>query len=523
MPSVQDLRRLAEEGLAYLKAQPDVAEAEVFVSANTALFARLNYTSHIPCNGVEEPKSVESLGVGVRVAFRTPEGLKVGFGAEPADLTLRGVRRALEKARRSAVPDPEFVSLPRPTGEPRLLRNYHDPALMGVEDEGLAGLGWTPLEGALEAFASSEDLLARAGSPERLRDLGLIVGGDVTLLKEQVAIASTGLPQVETDESTILMCYLTAMVEGANSKGGGWSVHARLADFSPEPGRECARNAIRAMGGVRVPEGEYPVIFGPHAVAELLTHLVIPSLRADVFYARASAFQGKLGKVVASDRLLLYDHGALAGFAGSKGVTDEGLPTGRTDLIRHGELVGLLTDHYNAQRLLRDPHAREKLGVDPQGWAHALVPRNGFRFARGGGRQFDRPPGIFGTNVVVDSWEKCTREDLLRRVGNGLYIGRIWYTYPINGLPAGDFTCTVVGDAYVVRDGRLAEPVKPNTLRINDNIRRVLEGVIGVGGPVRGTLVWAGDQVIYTPEVAVARVEVREIARYMEQVYPAQG
>jgi PmbA protein len=39
-----------------------------------------------------------------------------------------------------------------------------------------------------------------------------------------------------------------------------------------------------------------------------------------------------------------------------------------------------------------------------------------------------------------------SREELLRRVGNGPYIGRIWYTYPINGARAGDFTCTVTAD-----------------------------------------------------------------------------
>jgi len=43
--------------------------------------------------------------------------LKIGFGSEPTDLSLEGVRRALEKARLGAVLDPEFVSLPKgPSG-----------------------------------------------------------------------------------------------------------------------------------------------------------------------------------------------------------------------------------------------------------------------------------------------------------------------------------------------------------------------------------------------------------------------
>ncbi|HEU5393702.1 MAG TPA: hypothetical protein VFV36_02780, partial [Candidatus Methylomirabilis sp.] len=63
------LSRVATEGLALIRAMEDVAEAEIFVAANATLVARLNFTSHIPCNGVEEPKSLESAGVGVQAVF----------------------------------------------------------------------------------------------------------------------------------------------------------------------------------------------------------------------------------------------------------------------------------------------------------------------------------------------------------------------------------------------------------------------------------------------------------------------
>jgi clan AA aspartic protease len=59
-----DLRRAAKDALAYASAQPDVEEVEVFVSANANLTVRLNCTSHIPSNGVEEPKSTDSHGLG---------------------------------------------------------------------------------------------------------------------------------------------------------------------------------------------------------------------------------------------------------------------------------------------------------------------------------------------------------------------------------------------------------------------------------------------------------------------------
>lgn len=515
MKSVRALKEAAEGALVHLRSVPDVLEAEVFASSNGSLLCRLNYTSHIPCNGVEEPKSTESFGLGIQAVFRAADGRRVGFGSEPSDLTPSGVRAALEKARQGAVLDPEFVSLPRPSGEKRLLRRYHDPKLMRVADEDLVAAGWKVMEGALGAFRAAKALKL---SRDRARALGLIVGGDVTMLQERMAIGSTHLPQVQTDESTLLMAFVTAMVEGRDAKGSDWATGTHLATFGAEAGVEAARNAVRSMGGRRVKSGEYTVIFGKQPVTDLCNNLILPSCMVSTFYAGNSAFLGKLGKPVAVPGLALYDHGALRGHMGSKGITCEGLPTGRTDLIRDGVLVGLLANHYEAQRIQRDPQAKEKLGADPAQWTAALEPRNGFRFGPGGGRHFDAQPGIAPTNVFVEAKDPVPLEELLRTVRNGLLVGRIWYTYPINGLRAGDFTCTVVGDSYLIKEGKIAAPLKPNTVRINDNIHRVLENIIGVSDEAKGTLVWAADEVVYAPEVAVRRVRIDEIAGYMDSL-----
>jgi predicted Zn-dependent protease len=253
-------------------------------------------------------------------------------------------------------------------------------------------------------------------------------------------------------------------------------------------------------------------------VADLLDNLVLPACHASAFYAANTPFLGRLGQRVASPALSIHDHGAQPGLVGSKGITCEGLPTGRTDLLRHGILAGCLSNWYESRRLLRDPALAQKLGITGAAAAAALAPRNGFRFGNGGGRMFDRPPGIAASNVVVEGSEPVTRDALLRRVGDGLYVGRIWYCYAINGLRAGDFTCTVVGDSYIIRGGRLAGPLRPNTIRINDNIATFLNNVVGVTKDAKPTTVWAADAVVYAPEVAVAGVRVDAIAEFMEDL-----
>jgi predicted Zn-dependent protease len=518
MIPIDRLRRAVKEALDYVRTLPDVREVEAFASANGTLISRLNYTSHIPSNGVEEPKSTESYGIGLYVAFETPEGAaRIGYGSEPSSLGLEAVQTALEKARRGAVPDPDFVSFPQPTGERRTLRRYHDPQLMVLKDDALVEAGWRVAEQALEAFRSSEELAIAAGKDGDITRMGLILGGDVTVLQERVAIASTWIPQPQMDESTLIMSFVTSMVERDGAKGTAWSTGTRLEEFDGRAGWEAARAAITGMNAVRVPTGEYRVVFGPQAVADLWNHIVMPSLSLDSMFAQVSAFGGKLGKRIASPHLTLIDDGAAPGLMGSKGITDEGLPTGRTVLVKDGVLVGLLANWYESQRILRDREGKKKLGADPAANRAAFTPRNGFRFSPGGGRHFARAAGPYATNVIFETSSPRSREGLLGEVGDGLYIGRLWYTYPINGLAAGDFTCTVIGDSFLIREGKLAEPVRPNTLRINESIHAVLNNILGMTAEGRGTMVWASDEVIHAPEIAASGVHVTEIAQSLGQ------
>ena len=511
-----ELTRVVREALARLSGQPGVREVEVFAALNRSLLARLNYTSHIPCNGVEEPKSTEMSGLGVQAVFDGPDGRPlVGFGSEPSDLTAEGALRALGKARQAAVHDPEFRSLPRPGRAGRALLDYHDPQLMEIADAALVETGWKVIAGGLRAFMASSRLADLAAGEAELPHLGLILGGDVTILQERMAIASTAMPEPQADDSAFMSASITAMVEARDAKGSGWSVGTRLAHFTDEAGAEAAGNAVAAIDGARVPTGDYTVVFGPQPVADLCNNLILPSCQAGSFYASSTPFLGRLDRMVAAPALTIYDHGAMPALAGSHGITCEGLPTGRTDLIRDGRLVGLLSHWYDTQRLLHDPNCRAKLGVDPAGAAAALTPRNGFRYD-GAGRSFETTPGTSASNVIIEGAHPVSLDELLARVRDGLYVGRIWYTYPINGLRAGDFTCTVVGDSFIIRDGRITQPLKANTIRINDNVTRLLGAIVGTTKDARSTLVWGADEVVYAPSIAVTGVHADAIAGFAE-------
>ncbi len=176
------------------------------------------------------------------------------------------------------------------------------------------------------------------------------------------------------------------------------------------------------------------------------------------------------------------------------------MPTGRTDLITNGTLTGFLANNYYAQKF------RNNL--------YHPIPRNGFRYSTSG-RDYRDKPGIYPTNVVIEGNRETTRDSLLKQVNNGVYIGRIWYTYAINGLAMGDFTSTIIADSFSIKDGKIASPLKPNTIRINTNIKHILNNIIGITKKKRSTLVWGSREVVIAPEIAVSNVQLDNVTGFL--------
>jgi PmbA protein len=129
-------------------------------------------------------------------------------------------------------------------------------------------------------------------------------------------------------------------------------------------------------------------------------------------------------------------------------------------------------------------------------------------------------PTASATNIVFESPSSTDLETLIRKVKRGIMVGRLWYTYPINGLRAGDFTSTLTADSYFIEGGEVKAPIKVNTLRINDNIANILMGIRGMTGDTKPTVLWAADEIVYAPiGLMVDHVHFDEIAEFMEGTY----
>jgi len=332
----------------------------------------------------------------------------------------------------------------------------------------------------------------------------LVLGGDVSIYRDRIALANSNFSDIRTDESAHFSSSVTALIESLDAKGTASAVGRSVADMrrvAARLGREAAGRALRMHHGVRPEAKTYRVVLGPQPVAEIINYMILGSLTTGAFHAASSAYHGKFGAEVMDRRLSLWDDPVMRTGAVIRAITCEGLPAKRFDLIRDGKLVGLMSNFYDSHRLATDEERAEKLGMLAEK-IPTFPALNGYRLGEGGGRRFDQSPGSSGTNIVMKARDGIEDDAVIRKVRDGLYIGRVWYTYPINGQRAGDFTCTVSGDSYVIRNGRLAEPIAPNALRINSNIENVFRGLIAAGKRSHAAIVWGSSESFHVPTIA---------------------
>ncbi len=503
MLELEELKQFVREAARTIAREKDIASFEIYAATSENRIARINYTSDIPSRGLEEFKALHADGFQVRIAMRANPH-EVGAAFEARDLSREALRDALERARSAAIVDPHFSGFP---GKPRRVgrgaKGNSDLARVG--DRAIASAAWAVLDGALSAFRKS-----KASKSEHA---GLIIGGDVSVIRDRIVVFNSNFSDIRFDQSAHFNASATSIIESLHAKGTAVAIGANAAamrDASAVLGRDAVKRALALAHGVRPASGKFRVVLGPQPIAEILNYMVMGSLTTGAFHAASSAYHGRFGEQVMDARLSLADDPAHAAGAMRRRITCEGIPAARVELIRDGKLAGLLSNFYDTHRLLTDEHRGEKLGAgagaDPE-----FPPLSGYRLGEGGGRRFDAHPGSAGTNVVMSARRGLPDRELVRAVGDGIYIGRIWYTYPINGQRAGDFTCTVTGDSYLIRGGELAVPLAPNCLRINANIAQVFEKPLAVGARARAATVWGSPEMYYVPAIAADEIDLAEV------------
>ena len=214
---------------------------------------------------------------------------------------------------------------------------------------------------------------------------------------------------------------------------------------------EALAQALINLRSVAAPAGEMTVLLGPGWPGILLHEAIGHGLEGDFNRKGSSAFSGMIGKRIAAPGVTVVDDGTLNDRRGSLSIDDEGTPTQENVLIEDGILKCYMQDRMNA-RLMGVPATGNGRR---QSFAHAPMPRMTNTFMRGGN---DDPA------------------ELLCRVKNGIFAksfggGQV-------DIVSGKFvfSCT---EAYLVKDGKLGDPIKGATL-IGDG-PTALNKITGIG------------------------------------------
>jgi TldD protein len=196
--------------------------------------------------------------------------------------------------------------------------------------------------------------------------------------------------------------------------------------------REAVRQASVQLEAVPAPAGTMPVVLGNGWPGILLHEAVGHGLEGDFNRKGVSAFSGKVGQKVASEKCTIVDDGTMMNRRGSLSVDDEGTPARNTVLVEDGILRGYMQDKLNARLM----------GVEPTG--------NGRR------ESFAHIPMPRMTNTYMLAGKDDPGE-IIASVDKGLYApnfggGQV-------DITSGKFVFSA-SEAYLIENGKVTAPVK---------------------------------------------------------------
>ena len=271
--------------------------------------------------------------------------------------------------------------------------------------------------------------------------------------KKTIFLSSSG-SYIEQERADINLRLTAVATEGNEVQQTGLSIGSR-GDFKAITNRhqqveQMSRHAVELLSAPQVKGGEYTVVLDP-VLAGVFVHEAFGHLsESDFVYENDRLRQiMTLGKKFGSSELNIVDSAAVAGLRGSYKYDDEGVPATKSYLIREGRLVGRL-------------HSREtaaKMKEKPTGNARAI----NYRY----------PPIVRMTNTYIEP-RTASFEDIIGDIKEGVYA-KNWY----GGTTSMEMFTFSAGEAYMIRNGKIAEMLRPVVL--TGNVFATLNNLDAIG------------------------------------------
>jgi TldD protein len=259
---------------------------------------------------------------------------------------------------------------------------------------------------------------------------------------------------LEQERADVTLRTTAIAADGGEVQQAGLSLGSR-GDFNQIKGlhnqvKEMARNAVNMLSAPHAKGGEYTVVLDP-ILAGVFIHEAFGHLsEADHVYENPQLREiMTLGKRFGGHDLNVVDGAAVPGLRGSYKYDDEGIPAEKTFLIREGILTGRLHSRETAARM------NEKLS----GNARAIS----YRF----------PPIVRMTNTYIEP-RAVAFDDMISGIKEGVYV-KNWY----GGTTSMEMFTFSAGEAYMIRNGKIAETLRPVVL--TGNVFTTLKNIDAIG------------------------------------------
>jgi TldD protein len=271
--------------------------------------------------------------------------------------------------------------------------------------------------------------------------------------KKYLYINSAG-SLIEQERADVMLRVTAIAADGGEVQQVGLSLGS-LGDFDQIKGlhgkiKETSQRAVDLLSAPHVKGKEYTVVLDP-ILAGVFIHEAFGHLsEADHVYENPQLREiMTLGKKFGRNELNVVDGAAVPGLRGSYQYDDEGIPASKTYLIQQGILTGRLHSRETAAKM------KEKL----TGNARAI----NYRF----------PPIVRMTNTYIEP-RSTSFADMIGDIKEGIYV-KNWY----GGTTSMEMFTFSAGEAYMIRNGKIAEMLRPVVL--TGNLFTTLHNIDAIG------------------------------------------
>jgi len=295
------------------------------------------------------------------------------------------------------------------------------------------------------------------------------ISGSLNIVCDDFEIAnSSGLQKSE--KATYISGLINADSETGIPVSGIGQTNSRVLDLFDvtKIGADARQMCVNSINPDTIQNKITSIIFEPQAVGELLYFVLGPNFNLKTFSEGRSCFS-EIGAKIAINGFSLVDDPHVPNSLGAKSFDDEGVSTNQRHYIRDGILEGTYSDTYNALK------------------ENTISTGNACRFGVPLGRSTDPIPVSAPHNLSIVPGNQ-TRNEIIQNTQDGILVGRLWYTYPVNPIK-GDFSCTARSGIFQIKYGQI-KPIK--SVRIIHNLPILLKNISAIGNDSKVVLPWAG-------------------------------